>query len=88
MQQMQSDDSSDELIITRIGSAVRVAMAAKEDLQHSIAEAIDASTTFGYELGAEDMKLKIIKAFQDSGSASSAWAVGIIETLSESKDEL
>lgn len=88
MQQMQSDDSSDELIITKIGSAVRAAMAAKEDLQHSIAEAIDASTTFGYELGAEDMKLKIIKAFQDDGDAECDWAISVIESLFESKDEL
>lgn len=88
MQQMQSDDASDELIITKIGSAVRAAMAAKEDLQYSIAEAIDASTTFGYELGAEDTKLKIIKAFQDNDDAKSNWAIGVIEALFESKNEL
>lgn len=71
----------DDAIVSKIGSAVRAAMSAKEDLQHSIAEAIDASTTFGYELGAEDMKLKIIKAFEDSDGACSGWALGVIESI-------
>lgn len=83
MQQMQSDDASDELIITKIGSAVRAAMAAKENLQHSIAEAIDSSTTFGYELGAEDMKLRIIKAFEASDSGHSEWALDIIASVGD-----
>lgn len=80
MQQMPTDDSSDELIITKIGSAVRAAMAAKETLQHSIAEALDSSSTFGYELGAEDMRLKLIAAFEAEDSACSEWALGVINS--------
>ena len=80
MQQMQGDDTSDELIITKLGSAVRAAMSAKQDLQNSIAEAIDSSTNFGYELGAEDMKLKLIAAFEAQDSANTQWALGVIDS--------
>jgi hypothetical protein len=55
-------------------------MAAKEDLRNSMAEAIDASTTFGYELGAEDMKVKILEAFQAEDSACVGWALGVIDS--------
>ena len=80
MQQMPGNDSSDELIITKIGSAVRAALAAKEDLKNATAEAIDASTTFGYELGAEDMKSKILAAFEAEDSACVEWALGVINS--------
>ena len=70
----------DAQIVSKLGGSVRAAMAAKEDLRHSIAEAIDTSTNFGYELGAEDMKLKIIQAFEASDSACSGWALGVIES--------
>lgn len=85
MQQMQSNDASDELIVTKIGASVRAAMAAKEDLQHAIAEAIDSSTTFGYELGAEDMKLKIIDALINASHESSEWAVSIVSKVDTGK---
>lgn len=88
MQQMQSNDSSDELIVTKIGEAVRAAMAAKESLQYAIAEAIDSSTTFGYELGAEDMKLKIVQAFADTNSEHSNWAISIVSKIDLGKNEL
>lgn len=80
MSQVPINDASDELIITKIGSAVRAAMAAKEMLQHSIAEALDSSSTFGYELGAEDMKLKLIAAFEAEDSACVGWALGVIDS--------
>jgi hypothetical protein len=70
----------DEAIVSKVGSAVRAAMAAKEDLHYSITEALDSSSTFGYELGAEDMKSKIIQAFEVSDSACSAWAIELIES--------
>jgi hypothetical protein len=50
----------DDRIISKVGSAVQAAMAAKEVLHNSLAEAIDSSTTFGYELAVEDTKVKII----------------------------
>jgi hypothetical protein len=71
----------DDAIVSKIGSAVRAAMAAKEDLHHSIAEALDSSSTFGYELGAEDMKLKIIQAFESSDSEHSKWALTVINSI-------
>lgn len=85
MQQMQSNDSSDELIVTKVGESVRAAMAAKEALQYAIAEAIDSSTTFGYELGAEDMKLKIAEAFANSGSDHAEWAISVVANLDAEK---
>lgn len=80
MQQVPADNSSDELIITKVGSAVRAAMSAKETLQYSIAEALDSSSTFGYELGAEDMKYKLIAAFEAEDGACVGWALGVIDS--------
>jgi hypothetical protein len=68
----------DDKIISKIGSAVQAAIAAKEMLHNSMAEAIDSSTTFGYELGAEDMKLKIIDAFEAESTDCVGWALGVI----------
>jgi hypothetical protein len=63
-------------------------MAAKESLQYSIAEAIDSSTTFGYELGAEDMKLKIMQAFTDANSEHSDWAISVVSKIDLGNNEL
>jgi hypothetical protein len=71
----------DAQIISKLGGSVRAAMVAKQGLEYAIAEAIDTSTNFGYELGAEDMKLKIIQAFEDSDGACSAWALGVIDSV-------
>jgi hypothetical protein len=79
MQQMQGDDTSDELIISKIGSAVHAAVAAKDSLHAAIAEAVDASTTFGYELGAEDKRNEIIELFKKTNSSCSEWAISVIE---------
>ena len=68
----------DDVIISKIGSAVRAAMTAKEVLNTALAEAIDSSSTFGYELGAEDMKLKIIEAFEAESDECVGWALGVI----------
>jgi hypothetical protein len=71
----------DEEIVSQIGSAVRAAVKAKEDLQYAMSEALDSSSAFGYELGALDMKSKIIKAFENSDSASVEWALGIVNSI-------
>lgn len=71
----------DDVIISKVGSAVRAAMSAKEALQNSLAEALDSSSTFGYELGAEDMKLKIVQAFKVSDNSCAEWALGVISKL-------
>lgn len=69
----------DEVIISKIGSAVKSALSAKQDLDYALAEAIDSASTFGYELGAEDTRLKIIEAFNADDSACVGWAIGVIE---------
>jgi hypothetical protein len=70
----------DDVIVSKVGSAVRAAMAAKEALTNATAEAIDSASTFGYELGAEDMKLGLIEMFESSDSACAAWAISQIES--------
>lgn len=70
----------DDQIVTKIGGAVRAALSAKETLSYAITEAIDSSTTFGYELGALDMKTRIIEALEASESACGDWAIGVIES--------
>ena len=79
------DIDLDDQIVTKIGGAVRAALSAKEALSYAMTEAIDASTTFGYELGAEDMKLKIVKALEETESACADWAVGVIQSIEGSK---
>lgn len=69
---------SDERIISKVGSAVKAAMSAKENLNYALTEAIDSASTFGYELGAEDMKMKIIEAFEVDDSACVGWALEVI----------
>lgn len=39
---------NDDVIISKIGSSVRAAMAAKEALTNATAEALDSASTFGY----------------------------------------
>lgn len=70
---------SDEQIISKVGGAVRAALSAKESLSYALTEAIDSSTTFGYELGSEDMKVKIIELFEKSDSSCSDWAIAQIQ---------
>lgn len=76
-----SSIDEDERIVSKVGGAVRAALSAKESLSYAITEAIDASTTFGYELGAEDMKVKIITALENSDSACADWAISLIESI-------
>lgn len=71
----------DDAVVSKIGSAVRAAMGAKEDLQRSIADAIDSSTNFGYELGAEDMKSKIISALEADGNDYAIQALATIDSV-------
>lgn len=53
-------DEKDEVIVDKIGAAVRQAMKAREELQNALAEAIDSSSTFGYELGVLDERHRIL----------------------------
>ena len=53
-------DEKDEVIVDKIGAAVRQAMKAREEVQNALAEAIDSSSTFGYELGVLDERHRIL----------------------------
>lgn len=72
-------EDKDEVIVSKMGAAVRQAMKSREDLGVALNEALDASSTFGYELGAEDMLVKIKEAFEADDSACVGWAIGVIE---------
>lgn len=79
-------EDKDEVIISKMGAAVRQAMKAREELSNSLNEALDASSTFGYELGAEDMLAKIVDAFESDDSACVGWALGVIERATSAKE--
>lgn len=53
-------DEKDEVIVDKIGAAVKQAMKAREEVQNALAEAIDSSSTFGYELGVLDERHRIL----------------------------
>ena len=53
-------DERDGVVVDKIGQAVRQAMKAREDVQNALAEAIDSSSTFGYELGVIDERHRIL----------------------------
>ena len=78
-------EDKDEAIVSKMGAAVRQAMKSREDLGNALNEALDASSTFGYELGAEDMLVKIKEAFEADDSACVGWAMGVIEKAIEPK---
>lgn len=54
-------DEKDEKIVTKVGQAVRQAMKAKQDVENALAEALDSSSTFGYELGVLDERHRILE---------------------------
>ncbi len=58
-------DEKDEVIVDKIGQAVRQAMKAREDVQNALAEAIDSSSTFGYELGVLDERHRVLDAMRE-----------------------
>lgn len=72
-------EDKDEAIVSKMGAAVRQAMQAREELGNALNEALDASSTFGYELGSDDMLTKITEAFEADDSACVGWALGVIE---------
>lgn len=47
-------EDKDDVIISKIGHKVRLAMTAKESLINAMHEALDAAGDFSYELGAAD----------------------------------
>jgi hypothetical protein len=66
-------DERDEVVVDKLQRAVHLAMSAREALTNAAAEAIETSSTFGYELGVLDERqraLDIIEA--SSGDLESA----------------
>jgi hypothetical protein len=62
-------EDKDDIIVSKIGPTVRLAMAAKETLSDAIASALETSTNFGYALGAADELDKNIEALENEKNA-------------------
>jgi hypothetical protein len=62
-------EDKDDIIVSKIGPTVRLAMAAKETLSDAIASALETSTNFGYALGAADERDKIIEVLRNEKNA-------------------
>lgn len=73
-----TESDPDEQIVSKVGSAVKAAMAAKTALADATAEAIDSASTFGYELGVLDTVEKIALMFENSDSACGGWAAAVV----------
>jgi hypothetical protein len=59
----------DDYVVSKVQHAVHLAMKARENLEEASHEAIDAATTFGYELGAIDKVEEIIAWIEENRSA-------------------
>jgi hypothetical protein len=62
-------EDPDEYVVSKVQHAVHLAMKARENLEEASHEAIDAATTFGYELGAIDKVEEIIEWIEANRSA-------------------
>lgn len=77
MSQLEFEDK-DDVVVSKIGGAVRAAMVAKSALADATAEAIDSASTFGYELGVLDTIEKLAEKFENSDSACGGWAAAVV----------
>lgn len=59
-------DEKDEAIVNKIGEAIKQAVKAREDAQNALAEAIDSSSTFGYELGVLDERHRVLDLMKEN----------------------
>ena len=53
-------DERDDKVVDKLQVAVRLAMSARQALTDAAAEAIETSSTFGYELGVIDERQRIV----------------------------
>jgi len=53
-------DERDDKVVDKLQIAVRLAMSARQALTDAAAEAIETSSTFGYELGVLDERQRIV----------------------------
>lgn len=59
-------DEKDEAIVNKIGQAIKQAVKSREDAQNALAEAIDSSSTFGYELGVLDERHRVLDLMREN----------------------
>lgn len=62
-------EDKDDIIVSKIGPTVRLAMAAKESLNDAISAALETSTDFGYALGGADKVDQIISWLEEEKTA-------------------
>ena len=59
-------DERDDKVVDKLQIAVRLAMSARQALTDAAAEAIETSSTFGYELGVLDERQRVIDIIEAS----------------------
>lgn len=59
-------EDPDEIVVSKVQRAVQVAMKARKEMEEATNEAIDAATTFGYELGAIDREQDILEWIREN----------------------
>jgi hypothetical protein len=62
-------EDPDEAVVSKVQHAVQLAMKARKGLEDASHEAIDAATTFGYELGVIDREQEILAWIEENRSA-------------------
>lgn len=67
--QMPEQEDKDDYVVSKVQRAVQVAMRARKEMEDATHEAVDAATTFGYELGAIDKAQEIIAWIEENRSA-------------------
>ena len=60
-------DERDDKVVDKLQTAVHLAMSARQALTDAAAEAIETSSTFGYELGVLDERQRAIDIIQSCG---------------------
>lgn len=58
--------SSNEFMISTMGKAVSSAVSAQNKLKDSVAETLDATYNFGYEVGTSEVEERIIRQAQET----------------------
>lgn len=59
-------EDKDEFVVDKVQRAVQKAVAAKKEAQDAFEEAIDTSSTFGYELGVIDERLRVLEILKEN----------------------
>jgi len=62
-------EDPDNFVVSKVQRAVQIAMQARKEAEDANKEAIDAATTFGYELGVIDREQEILAWIEENRSA-------------------